>query len=311
MSNDGQRSRGIVLACAAAVVSGGAVFVNGLAVRRFDDATVYTTAKNLIAGAILLIALVATTAMTAAGPPRSAPRSWAPSAIPKLALIAVLGGALPFVLFFEGLARATSTNAAFIHKTLVVWVAIGATIFLRERVTAIHVAAIGLLVAGHLMLTGGLGGAAFGSAELLVLGATLCWAVEVVVVKRLLVGVPARIAAACRMAGGSVLLVGWVAIQGDLAELVGFTTRQWTWLMLTGVTLAAFVATWYSALALAPAVDVTAVLVLGAVITGLLNSGLRGVPLTADSYGYVLLAAGAFGVAVHGLRPTRRRRVVT
>lgn len=311
MSSDEQRSRGIMLAFAAAVVSGGAVFVNGLAVRRFDDATVYTTAKNLIAGAVLLIALAATTAMTATGAPRQGPRSIPSSAIPKLAMIAVLGGALPFVLFFEGLARATSTNAAFIHKTLVVWVAIGATIFLRERVTAIHVAAIGLLVVGHLMLTGGLGGAMFGAAELLVLGATVCWAVEVVVVKRLLADVPARIAAASRMAGGSVLLVGWVAIQGDLGELTGFSARQWTWLMVTGVTLAAFVATWYSALALAPAVDVTAVLVLGAVITGLLNSGFRGVPLTADSYGYVLLAVGALGVAVHGLRPTRQRRVVT
>ncbi len=211
----------------------------------------------------------------------------------------------------KGSRRATSTNAAFIHKTLVVWVAIGATVLLRERLTAVHVAAIGLLLFGHLMLTGGLGAATFGSAELLVFGATLCWATEVLIVKRLLVAVPHQIAAASRMVGGSALLVGWLVLKGDLGALGGFATNQWAWLVLTGTTLAAFVGIWYAALSLAPAIDVTAVLVLGAVITGLLNSGFRGVPLTVDSYGYVLIALGAMAVAGNALRTPHRRRAST
>ena len=293
--------RGIGYALAAAGVSGMAVFVNGLAVRHFGDATVYTTAKNLLAGALLAVALLAS---TISRPERgtavrgAARRSW-----PTLAVIALLGGAVPFVLFFEGLARATSTNAAFIHKTLVVWVAIGATIVLRERVTAIHAAAIGLLVVGHLVLTGGLGAATFGSAEVLVLAATFLWAVEVIVVKRLLDDVPAQLATTARMAGGSVLLVAWLALTGRLGELAALDTRQWLWIVVTGSTLAAFVATWYTALSLAPAVDVTAVLVLGAVITGLLNTGFRDVPLTADSFGYVLITLGVMGVATRARRP--------
>jgi hypothetical protein len=59
---------------------------------------------------------------------------------------------------------------------------------------------------------------------------------------------------------------------------------------------------------MAPAVDVTAVLVLGAVLTGLLNSGFRGVPLTVDSYGYVLITLGAAAVAAHALHSPRRHR---
>jgi drug/metabolite transporter (DMT)-like permease len=109
-----QRRAGVGLAIGAAVISGFAVFVNGLAVRRFDDATVYTTAKNLIAGSVLLIALAAAT-MIGTGP---RPTSASKTSVPALMVIAVLGGAVPFVLFFEGLSRATSTNAAFIHKTL-------------------------------------------------------------------------------------------------------------------------------------------------------------------------------------------------
>ena len=299
-------NRGIAFALATAGVSGVAVFVNGLAVRRFDDATVYTTAKNLLAGAILAVVLLV--AMSAPGRAaevrRAARRSW-----PTLTVIALVGGAVPFVLFFEGLARATSTNAAFIHKTMVIWVAIGATAMLRERVTAVHVGAIGLLVGGHLVLTGGLGAATFGSAEVLVLAATLLWAVEVLIVKRVLGDVPAQVAATARMAGGSVFLVAWLAITGHLGDLAALDARQWLWILLTGSTLAAFVGCWYTALALAPAVDVTAVLVLGAVVTGLLNTGFRGVPLTVDSYGYVLIALGAAAVAARAAhtRPVAER----
>lgn len=303
--------RGIGWAVAAAVVSGIAVFVNGLAVAHFDDATVYTTAKNLFAGAVL--ALVLLVSLVGHRERHTEVRTAARRAWPTLAVIALVGGAVPFVLFFEGLARATSTNAAFIHKTLVVWVALGATFVLRERLSAIHLAAIALLVGGHLVLTGGIGATTFGTAELLVLAATLLWAAEVLVVKRVLGpstrDVPAPLAATTRMAGGSIILVVWLIVTGRLGDLVALDPGQWLWILLTGSTLAAFVATWYTALSLAPAVDVTAVLVLGAVITGLLNTGFRDVPLTADSTGYVLIAAGVAAVAGRSIiaRPVGRR----
>jgi drug/metabolite transporter (DMT)-like permease len=295
MTADPERGhRGIAFALTAAVVSGIAVFVNGLAVRRFDDATTYTTAKNLVAGSLLAAALLASTTRTPSGSTaRTVPRrAW-----PALAVIALVGGAVPFVLFFEGLARATSTNAAFIHKTLVVWVAIGATVVLRERLSVVHVAAIGLLVAGHVVLTGGIRATGFGAAELLVLTATLLWAIEVIVVKRVLVEVPPTAAATARMAGGSVLLLGWLAVTGRLDALGALEARQWLWLLLTGSTLAAFVATWYTALALAPAIDVTAVLVLGAVVTGVLDGGFGDVAGTADGFGYVLITVAVAAVA--------------
>jgi drug/metabolite transporter (DMT)-like permease len=299
------RNLGIGVALAAAGVSGVSVFVNGLAVRRFDDATVYTTAKNLVAGLLIAVAFVATTRISRSA---SEIRDAARHAWPTLAVIAVVGGAVPFVLFFEGLARASSTNAAFIHKTLVVWVALGATIVLRERLTAVHAAAIGLLVVGHLVLTGGLGEATFGSAELLVLAATLLWAVEVLLVKRVLVTVPPPLAATARMAGGSVLLVLWLAVTGELGALLALDADQWLWVLLTGSTLAAFVGTWYTALAFAPAIDVTAVLVLGAIVTALLDRGLRGIPLAADPYGYLLIALGVAAVTAHALlRPPGHR----
>lgn len=299
------RNRGIALAVVTALVSGITVFVNGLAVRRFDDATVYTTAKNLVAGAVLAAVLVGVSTPERGAALRCSARShWQ-----ALAVVALVGGAVPFVLFFEGLARASSTNAAFVHKTLIVWVAVGAVVVLGERVTAVHVGAIAALLLGHLVLTGGLGAATFGTAELLVLTATLLWSVEVLLVKRLLVDLPARLVATARMAGGSVVLLGWLAITGRVGELFALDARQWTWVLLTGSTLAVFVGCWYAALALAPAVDVTAVLVLGAVVTGLLDAGFRGVPLTTDSYGFVLVGLGVAAVVAQAVGTRREDRM--
>jgi drug/metabolite transporter (DMT)-like permease len=279
-------------AAVAALVSGVAVFVNGIAVRHFDDATVYTTAKNLWAGVILALALVAVPIhdeRRAASVHRS---SW-----PWLAVVAVIGGAVPFVLFFEGLAVATSTDAAFIHKTLVVWVAAGAAVVLRERLRPAHLVAIGLLVVGHVVVSGGVTLAGAGRGEALILVATLLWALEVLVVKRLLETVPARHLAVVRMLGGSAVLLGWLAVRGELGALAGFTSGQWWWIAVTGTTLAAFVSLWYRALAAAPATDVTAVLVAGAVVTAILNTGFRGVPVTVDAVGYLAVLAGVVLVA--------------
>lgn len=283
--------RGIAVALVAAGVSGVAVFVNGLAVRRFDDTTVYTTAKNLVAGVLLLGVLVTFAPRASAEPSASRSRrsSWA------LVAIAVVGGSVPFVLFFEGLARASSGDAAFIHKTLVVWVALGATAVLRERFTVAHAAAIALLLAGHAVLAGGFDDLAPGRGELYIFAATLLWSVEVLIAKPLLGGIRPQVAATVRMAGGCVVLVGWLAVTARLDDLARLGGDQVWWVLLTGSTLAVFVSAWYTALALAPAIDVTAVLVLGAVFTGLLNVVFRGAPVTGNSLGWVLIA-GAVGV---------------
>jgi drug/metabolite transporter (DMT)-like permease len=288
----------------AALVSGVAVFVNGVAVRHFDDATVYTTAKNLWAGVLLAAVLVALPVRAA---PQPVDAAGGRPAWPWLLVVAVIGGAVPFVLFFEGLALATSTDAAFIHKTLVVWVAIGATIVLRERLRPAHLVAIALLVVGHVVVSGGVSLAGTGRGEALILVATLLWTLEVLVVKRLLVTVPAQYLATVRMLGGSVVLLAWLVVRGDLTALAGFSAGQWWWIAVTGTTLATFVSLWYRALAAAPATDVTAVLVAGAVVTAVLNTGFRGVPVTIDAVGYLVLLAGVVMVAVSSARADAAR----
>lgn len=276
---------GMLLALATAAISGLAVFVNADGVRAFGDATAYTTAKNVVA-AIVLLAVVGAGSRTGAHLTRPRTRGqWA-----GLAAIGVFGGSVPFVLFFEGLSRASSAQAAFLHKTLLVWVAVLAVVVLGERLSGLHLLAIGLLVLGQIGLVGGVGG--FGRPEALILAATLLWSVEVVVAKRVLAGVSSWTVGVARMGLGSVVLLGWVAVRGDLGLLTSMTGEQAGWVLLTGALLAGYVGTWFAALQRAPAVDVTAVLVLAAPVTAGLNAMANGVPIAPQLDWLAVLVAG-------------------
>ena len=290
------RATGVALAVATALISGVSIWVNGRAVRHFGDATVYTTAKNLVAGvllvAIFLVGRGGRGVVEARGLGR---RRWL-----ALFAVGVIGGSVPFVLFFEGLAHAEATQASFIQKTLVVWVALLAVPLLHERFGWPHALAIVLLIAGQAWLVGGAGTVAFGSGEAMILAATLIWAVEIVFVKHLLGGLSPSLLAAARMGFGTALLLAWVALSGRWGGLAGLGAEQWRWILLTGLLLTAYVATWYAALVRAQAIDVTAVLVFGAFVTAALSGAIDGKAVSVT--GMVLVAAGALVAAVAALR---------
>ena len=291
------RRTGLVLALATAGISGVAVLLNGYGVRAFGDAGLYTTAKNLVAGLVLgtVVALGSRSGARLTRPRTR--RQWV-----GLGVVGLVGGSVPFLLFFEGLSRATSVHAAFLHKTLLLWVAMLAVVVLGERLTRWHWLAIGCLLVGQAGLGGG-ASVVFGSGEAMVLGATLMWSVEVVVAKRLLGTLSSWTLALARMGLGSALLVGWLAVRGEVAPLLSMSAGQWAWVLLTGMLLAGYVGTWFAALARAQAVDVTAVLVVGALVTAGLAVGVQGAPLLPQLGWLVLVLVGTSFVAWRMWRP--------
>ena len=289
------RRTGVALALATAVISGFSVFVNAYGVRTFPDATTYTTAKNLVA-ALVLVGLVAFAPGRSIGLTRPhGRRQWL-----GLAVIGTLGGSIPFVLFFEGLSRGSSAQTAVLHKTLVLWVAVLAITLLRERLHWAHWLAVALLLVGQAGLGGGF--PRLGSAELMVLAATLMWAVEVVIAKGLLASLSSWTIGVARMGLGSIVLLGWLLVRGDLGGLVRLTATQLGWALLTGVLLAAYVGTWFAALQRAQAVDVTAVLVLAVPITSALDVAVRGAAVGPQAGWLVLVLLGGALAAVLGWR---------
>lgn len=297
----------MVLALGTAVISGFAIFINSYGVRAWAEeglsTATYTTAKNLVAALFLGGLLIALSARRSDGgltrPTRAS--QWV-----GLAAVGLIGGSIPFLLFFEGLARASSSQAAFLHKTLVIWVVVLAVPILRERLSIGHAAALGLLLVGQVTLAGGITDLAMGGGEAMVLGATLMWSVEVILVKKLLSGMSAMTVGTARMALGAVVLGGYGLATGGLSGIGAIGLGQWAWALVTGLVLTGYVATWYSALARAQAIDVTAVLVFGAVITATLRSGFEGVALAPSGIGLALVATGATWILFRGLRPAGR-----
>jgi drug/metabolite transporter (DMT)-like permease len=146
-----------------------------------------------------------------------------------LAVVGIVGGSVPFVLFFEGLARSTSVPAAFLHKTLVVWVALLAVPLLGERLDRWHAGAVAALVVGQALLVGDVAELRPGAGEAMILAATLLWAVEVVLARWLLRGFTPLTVGTARMGIGIVVLLAWVVVTGRAEDLRELAAQQWGW----------------------------------------------------------------------------------
>jgi drug/metabolite transporter (DMT)-like permease len=323
---------GIAVASMTALISGLSVFVNSYGVHSIAAPSVYTTAKNLVATVLLASGALAGRAVSrrragsAAGrfvtvnrdPESGRPtslswRTWGLARWVGLAYVGIVGGGIAFVLFFDGLADTTATPAAFWRDTLVLWVAILAIPLLRERLTWWNLTAIGVLVAGEIAIAGGVGHLSAERGELLVLAATVLWAVEVVVAKVLLHDMAASVLALVRMGIGALALVVNLAASGALHLLLSFSADQIGWALLTGLLLAAYVGTWLTALGRARAIDVTSVLVGSAVVTALLQAAAGTAPLAPHVLGLILIVGGAATVLFLGRRAatTSRRPTVS
>ena len=292
---------GVLLAVGTALISGVSIWVNAYAVKALPDASVYTTLKNGVAAA-LLIGLVLLTVR--GGRVREvSPRSWS-----WLALVGIVGGSVPFLLFFVGLSQASAPSAAFIHKTLFVWVAILAVPLLKERLGLVQLGALAVLLVGQaLILTPS--GITWGTGETLIALATLLWAVEAIVARRLLARVPSAVVGAGRLGFGLVILLGYLAATGKLATIAELSAAQWGWVLLTGLLLSGYVGTWFAALQRAPASLVTAILVIGAPVTAALQALSSGaLPAAPALGGQVLVLVGATALALPVLLPRTPQR---
>lgn len=261
-----RRNKGLMLALVTMIVSGISVFVNKFAVGAITPPLVFAAVKNMGVGLLILAILIGSRKIRQI-------RQLEKNELIKLIGIGVIGGALPFYLFFTGLAQIPAVNAALIHKSLVLWVALMAIPLLKEKLSMVQIGAIGLLFSSNLVV-GGFGGFFYSTGELMVLGATLLWAVENVIAKKVLERVDAEIVTGARMGLGSMILLGAAAVMHpeSLGQVLNMSGMQWFWMIVTAMALFTYVFSWYKALQLAPAILVTTVLVGSTVITNLLSA---------------------------------------
>lgn len=275
------------LALSTAGISGFSNFLNKFAVSASFDPVVYTVVKNgLVALALAGILLAIGKWREIAGLNK---KQWL-----KLLAVGLLGGGLPFALFFLGLSQTSALNAALIHKTLVIWVALLAAAFLKERLT--RPLALGVLAVflGNLII-GGFSGFAFSAGELMILAATLLWAAESIIAKKVLAETSSTVVACARMVFGLLVLVPISLMRGASPHVfVQMSPTAWGWTLAATVLLLVYVLTWYEALKRAPAIYVAALLTPATLVTNVLSA-----VFITHSFNWRLLAsAGLFAIGI-------------
>jgi drug/metabolite transporter (DMT)-like permease len=227
----------------AALVSGTSTFVNFWAVQGVNSDAFIGARNALVAAMLVPVAL-----LVAPGELRRLGRADAA----RLALIGLVGGAVPFLLFFRGLQLASAeggaATATFAYRALFLFAAGFAFVALGERPTRRFAAAAALIVAGNLGLLS-IGAPVWTQGSWLVLAATVLWAGEYALSKRALARLSAPTVALGRMGFGVLFLLPYLALTGGVQAWGAMTAGQWTWMLLSAALLLAFLATWYAGLA--------------------------------------------------------------
>lgn len=215
----------------------------------------------------------------------------------QLAGIGVLGGGIPFVLFFHGLSLTNAAAGSFLQKTMFIFVAAIGIFFLREKIPRkIWIPSI-LLIAGSFLLAK-LNGFAFGEGELFILTATLFWAIEIHLSKRALSNVSGNIVAAARMSIGALAIFAFLVFTGRVETIAKVSPDGWVWTIFTSLLLLGYVTTFYNGLKLIKPTTATALLVVGSPITTLLSMIFSNAPLALNIMGGIALTIGGAALYV-------------
>src|SRR3990167_5154629 len=280
--------KGIYLSLITAVVSGFSIFASKIFVTKLDP-LVFTTLKNLFVAVILSFMILNKSHIQSL-------LKLNRKDVLRLILIGLIGGGIPFALFFTGLSMTSAATGAIIHKTLFIWVAILAYFFLKERFGILQILGYILIIASAIFIAK-INKFSLGAGELMILGATILWAVENVIAKRTLANVPSELVAWARMTIGSVVLFSVVLFQGKSIAITGLSQEQIISVLIGGILLTTYVLTWYKALSYAPASLVAVILTLSTLITSSLSAmfithNFPGVEILSN----VILAVGVIAI---------------
>jgi len=284
---------GILLVLATAFISGLSTFVNFYAVKGTSSDAFVTVRNVMVAAAFVPVAFFATRSLRA---PALRTVDWG-----RLVLIGLIGGAIPFLLFFHGLQIATAAGgaatASFGYRTLFLWATVFGIVVLHEKFHWRVALGATLLLAGSVLMLS-LTSPIWTDGTAYVLAATVLWAAEYTVSKRTLRDLPSATVALGRMGFGAIFLVGYLSLTTQWGAVSGFSGAQWEWVGISAALLGAFVASFYPGLKRVDLGVASSALVLGFPITWALAVLVQGASFTlAQAAGAVAVVAGV-GVVI-------------
>ncbi len=256
------REKGLILVFSTAVISGFSIFINKYSVSVINP-YIFTFLKNAMVVLMLsgFIFLLKDWKLLAG----LTKKQWL-----RLLVIGLVGGSVPFLLFFKGLSITSAAQGAFIHKTMFIYAAILAVIFLKEKISKEFLIGAMLLLIGSALSLKALP-TSFGKGDLFILSAAVLWAIENLISKYTLKELPGRVVAWGRMFFGSIFIFIYLIFTSQIGLVGNLGLTQIIWILITSVLLFSYVFTWYGGLKYVPLSTATAVLILGSPITTLLS----------------------------------------
>lgn len=224
--------------------------------------------------------------------------------------IGLIGGSIPFLLFFKGLTLTTGIQAAFIHKTMFIYIALLAIVFLKEKMSRnFLIAGLILFLANILLLKATPHN--FGFGDSLILTATLFWAGESVLSKYMLKDLSFRIIAGARMFFGSAFIIIFLLFTNQLSLASTISFHQLGWVMITSVLLFGYISTWYMGLKYVKVSEAAVILLLATPVTMILSWILLDEALLSSQFFGIMLALVATGSIYRSMKYAKDKSVST
>ncbi len=282
MRNNSSRVRGLVYAFITAIISGVAIFYSKISLANIDPLTL-TTVRNLFVGAVFLFGVVGFRKFDEL-------KKIGRKDLIILSVIGVIGGGVPFYLFFTGLQSIGAQSANMIHKSLFVWVSLFAVISLHEQLPKKSVLAFVLVFAGTFLFTP----VKFivNTGTFMVLAATILWSAETVISKKILTRFSPEIIGLSRMLIGGAVLLGISMLTDKTLPIVSLDVSQLQTILVGGSLLFGYVYFWYKSLKLIPAHVATLALSISVIVGTFLNGSFASIAVTSSEVFASLLIAG-------------------
>ncbi len=278
-----ENRQGVMLVLFTAIVSGFSIFINSYGVKEFDS-SIFTFIKNALVAVLLIAILIGIGSFSEVK--KMKVKHWL-----QLTAIGLIGGSIPFLLFFRGLQLAQGTTSSFIHKLIFVFVAVLALFFLKEKLTKGFIIGASLLALGNYFMLRPV--FSFSMGHLLILAAVIFWAAETVLSKYVLRELSGTVVAAGRMFFGSVFILAFLLATGKVKLLTQLTPVHLGWIAVSSAFLLLYVLCYYNGLKSIKASSAASILAVGAPITTLLFWAFAGKPVSIDqAAGILMIGAG-------------------
>ncbi|MBI4090823.1 MAG: DMT family transporter [Candidatus Komeilibacteria bacterium] len=297
-----QFKTGVSLTLATALISGFSIWLNAYGVTGINPG-VFTGLKNIGVGLILLAVILVFRQFHELR--TLSRRSWL-----RLISIGLIGGSVPFVLFFNGLVMTTAGRAGFIQKTMFIYVALLAAAFLKERITKYAWVGIAALAIGQVLFLQTIP-RSYSTGDLMIFAAALLWAIEMVISKKALQTMSPDIVIWGRMFFGGLFIWIYLVMTGAASSATVLSTQQWLWVAVTTLILVAYVLTLYHGLARVPAHVAASILTLGAPVTVTLQALYTDKTISLPEVGGIVLMLAALVWLISLQRQPRTSHVLT